>query len=101
MIGKDTLNVDLTQQFTMRERFRILFGWQLVIRAKVEVTAKANMRRKIIEFSHVMGQHQTFIGKPQSQLPPPPNMDALRSLYRGLGQHVRDKQLASPVLPQK
>lgn len=64
MIGKETLKVSVTQQFTLKERIRILFGWCVLMSATVEITAKANVRRKEIEFVQGAVRHQTLLGRP-------------------------------------
>lgn len=67
MIGRDVLLVTLTNKFTWRERFKILFGFSVVNQAQVEVTAKGNIRLKEIKITHEMKGAQTFLGLPQIQ----------------------------------
>lgn len=64
MIAVETIQVELTKPFSLRERFRVLFGKQLKMIALVEVTAVANVRRKEVKITSQHKGTQAYYGVP-------------------------------------
>lgn len=67
MIAKDTLQVTLTKNFSLKERFRVLFGQQLIQHAFVEIRARYIAKSKEVQIEKEMLGVQAFFGTPNKQ----------------------------------
>lgn len=64
-MNKSVVTVTLENKFPLKDRFKVLFGFNVVNLAYVEVTAK--VKNKFVEISAEIKQTQTFICRPKKK----------------------------------
>lgn len=71
MIAKETLKLTMTKSFSLKERFRVLFGYSLMMNGFVEVSAKYIAKSKEVLLTSEMKGTESFFGRivPQKALP--------------------------------
>lgn len=69
MIGREVVAVTVIKPFSLRERFRVMFGRQLILEAHVEITATYVAKRREVKIQSTMKEVKAFYGIQTSQAP--------------------------------